>query len=188
LGTSRWTGHVKIGADWIVEIPKNYGAGEYDIMIGLWDPAASRRYVLEGDDDGSLRYRLGKLVAQGKAENVTNIRLIAHKPKPRPPSRWNAMGIPIDFGHIVTEGALRCEAKKDRLVVTALPDVGGFTVAMLIDRLKMTAAEDVKSVIAVDSDGKKTRSVSFETKGNVLSFDTREDEFAYQVLFKDRSP
>jgi hypothetical protein len=52
----------------------------------------------------------------------------------------------------------------------------------------MTGAKNTKSVIAIDADGKKMRSVNFETKESLLSFYTREDEFAYQVLFKDPSP
>ncbi len=188
LGTSRWTGHVTTGADWIVEIPQEHGAGEYDITIGLWDLATGGRYRLDGDDDGSQRYKLGKLVADAVGEEVTNIRLIKHQTTPRPPSRWNVRGIPIDFGHIVTEGALRCEAKKDMIVVTPLPDIGPFTVAIRINRLKMTGAENIKSVIAIDADGKKIRSVNFETKENLVSFQARKDEFAYQVLLQGYVP
>jgi len=187
LRTSRWTGHVKTGADWVVEIPKDYGAGEYEVTIGLWDPATGRRYKLDGDDDGRLRYRLGKLVAEGERRKVVNVRLIKGKAEQKPPSRWNIERMPIDFGPVITRGALRCEWKKDMIVVTPLPDVGSFTVAICVDKLNGVRGEDVRSVMAVGADGRDIRGVEHEIEGNLVKFETRKGEFAYEVLLRHLS-
>jgi len=179
IGASKWTGRFKTGADRIAYVPAEYGPGVYDIGIGLWDPATGRRYPLLGDDDGSTRYRLGKLIVEGTPDNITNIRLVKHKPKPQPPARWNAAGIPVDFGPIQTDGALRFRAENDSIVLTPLPDIEPFTVTLRADR-----AFKAESIVAVDSEGGKTRDVDFTVKGNLVQFETRDDEFAY-VLGKD---
>jgi hypothetical protein len=44
---------------------------------------------------------------------------------------------------------------------------------------------ELKSVVAVDADGKKIRDVDFTVKGNLVEFETRENEFAY-ILQKDK--
>jgi len=185
IGTSKWTGRFKTGENWIAGVPAEYGPGEYDIGIGLWDPATGRRYPLLGDDDGSTRYRLGKLIVEGTPEKITNIRLVKHEPAPQPPARWNAAGIAIDFGPVKTDGALRCRMENDAIVVTPLPDIEPFTVTLRLDRLRAGEAAKVESVVAVDSEGGRIRDVDFTVKGNLVQFETREDEFAY-VLRKDK--
>jgi len=183
--TNRWTGRVKTGADWIAEIPSSYGPGEYDITIGLWDPATGRRYALRGDDDGSSRYRLGKLLVEGTPEKITNIRLLKHPHKPQPPIRWNIGRVPIDFGPVLTDGALRCEFIDNGIAVTPLPDIGPFTVKLRPDRLPGITPIKVTSVVALDAEGGNPRNVDFTVRGNVVGFQTRENEFAY-VFRKDK--
>ena len=181
-GTSRWEDRVTTGANWIAEIPKTYGPGEYDITIGLWDPSTGRRYELLGDDDGSSRYHLGKLVAEGTGENVTNIRLIKHKPKPQFPLRWNVSGTPIDFGPVVTQGAFRCRLKGNMIEITPLPDLDPFTITLRVDKLTGTKDTQVTSATAIDEDGKNIRTVEFEVKRNLATFKTRKNEFAYKII------
>lgn len=182
LRTSKWYGNVSTAANWIVEIPKGYGAGEYDITIGLWDPSTGRRYGLDGDDDGSMRYKLGKLVAEGIEGNIANIHLVKHKSAQRRPSRWNTGRIPVDFGPAATEGAFRCELKRQKTVVTPLPQIAPFNIKMRLDKLTGAEAVDVKSVVAVDPEDKTIRNVEFKSQGHVLEFRTRENEFAYHIL------
>jgi hypothetical protein len=102
------------------------------------------------------------------------------KPKPEPSSRWNVNRTSIDFGSVVTEGALRCELKKNMIVVTPLPDIDPFTITLRIDKLTGSSAQ-VKSVIAVDADGRNIRNVQFDTKANLVKFQTRKNDFAYQI-------
>ncbi|MBL7153628.1 MAG: hypothetical protein ISS79_07915 [Phycisphaerae bacterium] len=185
IGTSKWTGRLKTGENWTAGIPAEYGPGEYDIGIGLWDPASGRRYPLLGDDDGSTRYRLGKLIVEGRPQKITSIRIVKHEPGPQPSARWNVAGVPIDFGPVQTDGALRCRVENDAIVVTPLPDIEPFSVMLRPERLRGGGAVKVESVVAVDSEGEKLRDVDFTVKGNLVQFQTRKDEFAY-VLGKDK--
>ena len=165
-----------------MEIPRSYGAGEYDITIGLWDPSTGRRYGLDGDDDGGTRYKLGTLVAEGTEGNITNIQLLKHQSTQRHSPRWNTGRIPVDLGPVVTEGAFRCELKGQRIVVTPLPETAPFSIAMRLDKLTGARAADARSVVAVDAKGSVIRDVAFNKKGHVLEFLTRENEFAYHIL------
>jgi hypothetical protein len=183
-GTSKWAGRITTGENWIAQIPNNYGTGEYEITIGLWDPSTGRRYELLGDDDGSRRYILGKLVAEGTGENITNIRLIKHKPKPRPLPRWNVGRSPVDFGPVVTEGAFRCRSEGDNITVTPLPGLEPFTVTLRADKLTGTKGKQTASVTAIDADAKKIRNVKFDGKETLVRFQTRKDEFAYKIVLK----
>ena len=183
-GTSKWAGRVKTGDNWIAQIPRNYGAGEYEITIGLWDPSTGRRYELLGDDDGSTRYHLGKLVAEGTDEKITNIRLVKHKLKTQPPLRWNVGRIPIDFGTVVTEGAFRCQLNKNTIVVTPLPGLEPFTVTLRTDKLTGTKDKYATSISAIDADDKNIRSVEFDAQNTQIQFQTRKNEFAYKIVLK----
>ncbi len=108
----------------------------------------------------------------------------------RGPSRcyFNARGfrnvnkVSIDFGPVVTEGAFRYELKKNMIVVTPLPDIDPFTVTLRVDKLTSIKAMQVASITAIDADGKNIRSVKFDTKANLVEFQTRKNEFAYQIL------
>ncbi|MBW8040533.1 MAG: hypothetical protein FVQ85_11080 [Planctomycetes bacterium] len=186
-GTNKWKGRVTTGDNWIVEIPQTYGAGEYGITIGLWDPSTGRRYALYGDDDGSTRYHLGKLVVEGTDEKITNIRLVKHKSRPQPPIRWNAGRTPINFGPVETQGAFRCRLEKNMIVVTPLPDIDPFTVALYIEKLTGTKGTQAASITAIDTDGKKIRSVKFDAQNTQVQFQTRKNEFAYKIVLKPLS-
>jgi hypothetical protein len=100
--------------------------------------------------------------------------------------RWNAGKVRIDFGPVVTEGTLRCELQENMVVVTPLPDIGAFTVDAHLNRLTGAGSAKVKSIIAVDAAGGNIRTVEFVSEGNRVKFQTRSDEFAYQVLLLER--
>jgi len=181
LGTSKWTGRVRTGTDHTVGVPDQYGPGEYEITVGLWDPATGRRYPLMGTDDGTTRYRLGKLIVEGSGRNVTGIRLEKYEPSTPPAPRWNIAGVPIDFGPVRTDGALRCQYKDGHVVITPLPDSKPFTVRLSAASLPPTTVE---SVDAVDATGRTIRNVSVAKGSDYIEFETRENEFAY-VIRKD---
>ncbi len=183
-GTSKWSGRVTTGENWTAQIPNDFGAGEYEITIGLWDPSTGRRYELLGEDDGSRRYQLGKLVAEGTDEKITNIRLVKHKPKPQPPLRWNIGRIPIDFGPVVTTGAFRCELNKNTIVVTPLPDLEPFTITLRTDKLTGTKDKYATSVTAINANGNNIRNVKFDAQNSQMQFQTSKNEFAYKIVLK----
>jgi len=122
------------------------------------------------------------------AGNITNVRLVKHQAEPEPQVRWNLKRVPVDFGSVVTAGAVRCELKEDVIVVTPLPEMEPFTVGIRVDRLMGADRAVVKSVMAVDSAGKNIRHVGFKTEADMVKFHTRENEFAYHLLLGRPSP
>ncbi|MHC4312636.1 MAG: hypothetical protein ACYSW3_09265 [Planctomycetota bacterium] len=140
--------------------------------------------TLYGDDDGSTRYHLGKLIVEETDEKITNIRLVRHKLKTQPPLRWNVGRIPIDFGPVVTEGAFRCQLNKNTIVVTPLPGLEPFTVTLRTDKLTGTKGKYAASISAIDAEDKNIRSVKFDAQNTQIQFQTRKNEFAYKIVLK----
>jgi hypothetical protein len=89
--------------------------------------------------------------------------------------------VPITFGPVVTEGAFRLQLGRGVIVVTPLPDLDSFTVEVRFDELFDGVAAQVESIIAVDSSGGKIRDVEFESRSNLVKFQTRGGEFAYRI-------
>ncbi|MEN6426375.1 MAG: hypothetical protein ABFE13_13525 [Phycisphaerales bacterium] len=183
-GTSQWTGTIRLGENWIAQIPSQCGPGEYEILVGLWDPATGRRYGLLGSDDGTTRYHLGTLVVEGTTGAIDNIRLVTTDATAPETASWNIERVPGDFGPVITEGAIRCERMQNSLVVTPLPELGPFSVALRPERFGLSGAAAVQSIVAVNADGLEIRRVDFEQTGDLLRFATRRDEFAYQIRFE----
>ena len=75
------------------------------------------------------------------------------------------------------------------IVVTPLPDIDPFTVTLRVDKLTGTKGIQAASITAIDTDGKNIRNVvlgtpygEFDAKKTLAKFQTRKNEFAYQVL------
>lgn len=179
-GASQWKSTVRLGEEATVHIPAKYGAGEYEILVGLWDPTTGRRYALLGDEDGQTRYRLGKLIVQGADGSVTGVRLVKRDAPAQAAWRWNIAKKQIDFGPAQTSGAFRCQRQGRDLLVTPLPDLASFSVALRPGRFGF---QGTKSVHAVDADGTVIRSVHREQDGDTLRFEARRGEFAYRIRF-----
>ncbi|UCD49861.1 MAG: hypothetical protein JSW27_20320 [Phycisphaerales bacterium] len=182
--TSEWRGAVPLGDDWITTIPSRCSAGQYEILVGLWDPATGARYSLLGQDDGTLRFRLGTLVAEGRGGRITNVSVVPHESRPTP-AELNLGKAPADFGLVRTDGAFRCRRAGDTVVVTPLPELGAFSVALRPSELGFSADRRVRTVLAVDRAGKTIRPVDFETTENGLEFETRGREFAYNIRLEE---
>ena len=180
-GTSRWRGAVRLGDEWTAQIPSQYGPGAYEILVGLWDPRTGRRYGLLGDDDGTTRHRLGRLVAEGAEGRIDTVRLVKKAGPRERTARWNVERVPVDFGPAVTEGAFRCERDGTALVITPLPDLGPFSIALRPEKLGIPAARSIRSAHAVDAGGNKTRQLEYEHSDNVPRFRTQRGEFAYRI-------
>ncbi|HNS20266.1 MAG TPA: hypothetical protein PKH24_07190 [Sedimentisphaerales bacterium] len=182
--TSQWAGTIRLGDNWVVQIPSQYGPGEYGIWVGLWDPTTGRRYGLLGEDDGTTRYRVGTLVVEGAAGTIGAIRLVAADAPAPATALWNIGRVAVDFGPAITEGAFRCERTPDALVVTPLPQLGPFSVALRPERLGWPAGARAQSIDGVNADGEAIRRVDFEQMSDLLRFTTRRDEFAYRIRFQ----
>ena len=187
IGTSRWTGPVTTGRDRVIQVPADREERDYRIVVGLWDPTAGRRYPLLGTEVGSTGYLLGRLLVERRGGKVTNVRLVRHEPPAGPAPRWNVAGKPIDFGPAVTTGALRCERRKDALIVTPLPDLPPFDVTLRLDRLAGKTAR-VASLVAVDANGRERRPLEFQAADGRITFRTRKGEFAYRIALRPGGP
>jgi hypothetical protein len=180
VGTSRWTGRVTTGKDNAIQVPAGQDEKEYRIVVGMWDPAAGRRYPLRGTDVGHLSYLLGRLLIERSGGKVTGLRLVRHEPPAEPAPRWNVEGKPIDFGPAVTTGALRCERQKDALIVTPLPDTPAFEVSLRLSRLAAPGRR-ATAIAAVDAAGREMRKLEFAAKDGSVTFRTAKGDFAYRV-------
>jgi hypothetical protein len=180
-GTSQWTGAVRLGEDRIIQIPPECGPGEYEIRVGMWDPAGGQRYSLLGADDGTMRYVLGTLVVSNLSDRTGGLRLVKADPAGEEPPSWNTSRVPIDFGPAITEGAFRCERAEDGLVVTPLPQLRPFSIALRLEELGLGTPDKVRSIVAVNAAGQETRSVDFEPVRGPIRFATRPGEFAYRI-------
>jgi len=179
--TSKWAGRVTTGGGRTVYIPEAADQREYDVVVGMWDPRAGRRYPLRGEDVGSSAYRIGRLVIERTGNKVTGVSLVKRQAAPPPPPRWNVAGRPVDFGPIVTAGALRCTVAGGRIVLTALPDVDGFTVAVRPKDLTAGKLAEIESVQAIDRTGRAIRTVEHKTQEGVVTLRTKRGEFAYEL-------
>jgi len=110
--TSQWrTGQSIHDGTWNVSLPANLPDGDYDWVIGLFDAAGDgSRVHLEGVDDGTTRFRLGKLhLAKGGAL----VAFHAETGPPTPaPTAWytphlNNANEVIDFDDLRTDGSVR---------------------------------------------------------------------------------
>ena len=180
-GTSAWKGRVATGKDWAPEaIPQDFTGTEYEITAGLYDPEGGKRYPLLGDEEGSTRYRLGKLIVERDGDKIKSVRLVKHEPAPELPPRTNVAKTPIPFGPATTEGAFRCEVRDKTITLTSLPDSDPFTITLALDKL-MKGPAQVRSIHAVGMDGAQIRQVSFDGKENSARFQIQPNEFAYQL-------
>jgi hypothetical protein len=170
-----------------------FAGGDIHRQIITWESGA-KVYVNRGESDwlvaGRCLPQYGCFAANGSIESsIEKINGIIVE-QSRAPSRFyvnaRASG-PVDFGPVLTDGALRCQTKDDAIVITPLPDTAPFAVKLSPDRLPVPHSRDreLQSVVAVDADGKSIRDVDFTVKGNLVEFQTRENEFAY-ILQKDK--
>jgi hypothetical protein len=179
--TSQWQGRVTTGDNWVMGLPDECPAGEYDILVGLYDPTSrGRRYRLLGDEDPERRYRIGTLVVEGKGGDVSGMRMREPTGLTSLVTRLKPNTTPVDFGNTKTTGAFRCEIDGDRLVLTPLPDDDAFALTLRVDRIRGRCAK-VLAVEGIDREDKKTREIDFRTVGQEVSFTTNRDDFAYQV-------
>jgi hypothetical protein len=167
--TSQWNGNVLTGTNWTIQIPTNMPLGEYEILVGLFDPKnRNARQRLVGDEDARCRYCIGTLIV--KADDIG---LVKPAESFVPSARWLANKSPVDFGVATTDGAFRCETVGDKLIVTPLPDGNDFTVRLLVDR--------ANAVEAIDAKGSVVRAVPFKVEGRELTFAASKGDFAYRI-------
>lgn len=179
--TSQWQGRVTTGENWTMTLPEDCPPGEYEILVGLYDPGSrGERYRLVGDEDPQRRYRIGILVVEGKGQDVTAIRLKKSSGVTSLAARLEPNVTPIDFGVAKTAGGFRCQIHDDHLLVTPLPDGDGFLLTLDLEEILGRGAR-ATAVYAVDAHGTKTRDVAFDVVNKRIQFETMKGGFGYRL-------
>jgi len=182
--TEKWKAALQTGAWKRVEIPSEWGPGEYEVVIGLHS-RGSGRWALQGDDDGTRRYRLGKLLVKGNADKVSGIGFVPAKPKRQEPIRVNYKKVTIDFGPVTTNGAVRIIRRPNGLRIVPLPECPPFVLTMdaaALLRAPAARRRALSSARALDEQGRPTGQTvrgAFSPTGWTFQFDGR--AFAYDV-------
>lgn len=183
--TTEWQGHATTGADWTITIPDGMPAGDYDVLVGLYDPKnRGARERLQGDEDSRRRYRIGKLVVAGtKSGDITGVRLVQPEKPFEPSARWFANEGTVDFGAAKTDGAFRCEVAPHCLIVTPLPDGPDFELQV---RLPAVLGRNlaVQSVEAIDASGVAHGAARYTETADGVAFTAAGNIFAYRINFR----
>lgn len=180
---SQWVGQVTTGPEWAVRVPDGMPPGEYEIVVGLYDPANGHRYRLLGDEDYARRYRLGRLVVEGEIANgITNVSAVRLKTA-LPPSAvagLPAMVAPTDFGFVRTSGAMRIQPKGNALFLQPLPEGDDFEVSINLQRLP-GHRHSPRALHAVDAQGKDIRVVTYAAEPASVRFTVNRTDFGYRL-------
>jgi hypothetical protein len=89
----------------------------------------------------------------------------------------------VDFGPVVTAGAVRCQTGDGRLTVTPLPDGPDFRLRLRPEGL-LGRPVQVTAVEVMDAAGTVTRAVTFRADGGEVSFDVTAGDFAYSLRWR----
>ncbi|HWQ92929.1 MAG TPA: hypothetical protein VN673_14730, partial [Clostridia bacterium] len=180
---SAWSGRVVTGTNWTVGIPPGMPLGEYDVLVGLYDPNGGKRYRLLGDETDGRRYLVGTLIVDGAvqagATNITSVRL-----KKSALADANASPAinrsPVNFGSVITSGALRLIRDSKTLVFLPLPDGNDFTIECASG---LFHGRKPQALHAIDPRGAALRPVPFTTGPTRFYFRVDKNDFGYRLDF-----
>jgi hypothetical protein len=156
----------------------------FAIRFGLYDPLDGGRLSLLGPTENG-RARGGTLRIEANGEATLT---------PEPPDanelamqqRLNNTRKIVDFGLAQTNGAFRLQHSGNLWQLTPLPDSDAFAVKLQLAKLG-GAGRKVLSVVPVLQNGAVAEKISFTHNGNVLSFQTTPEVFAFRISFAPRS-
>jgi hypothetical protein len=185
IRTSRWSGRITTGTNWVVEVPEKIPPGEYDVLVGLFNaPGNGKRFRLIGDEDSQRRYRLGKIFIEGGGPGaITGIRF---EPSPLARTFPVAAGVTskaTDFGLAQTKGAFKVSVEPQGLIVMPLPDGEDFEVTL---NLRQIVSRDVSvhSLYAVNVKGERQQDCPFTKGPGTVAFTVRKDTFEYRLTLE----
>lgn len=181
-GTSQWKGTITTGANRPIHLPKELGAGEYQILVGLYDRAGdSHRARLRSADDGSRRYSVGRLVVEGDENpggKISAIRLISEQAPE--PARLLPNPRPTDFGAVILGGGAQIHVEGKDILLTPLPDSPRGKISLRPG--KFLGKERIpKRIESITADGKVLGEIDFQETDGLLSFTPSEDGFAFRI-------
>jgi hypothetical protein len=180
--TSQWRGKVTTGADWLIQIPAEMTAGDYEVLVTLVDTTERppRRFRLLGDEDAGKRFRVGVVTLTGSGTNLTGAVLGQPIPSGALPTRSLANANPGDFGWVITPGAIRCQVEPaaGAAILTPLPETPAFPVRVVPARLGLGS---VTQVVALDPQGKPLGTIPVAKHPDGISWLVDGKAFAYRV-------
>jgi Family of unknown function (DUF5696) len=108
--TSQWQpGQMVSDGPWNIALPGTLADGDYDWLIGLFDPGDGSRVALQGVDDGTLRIRLGVLRLANAGTALTfspETNTPAFDPTAWSSQHLNSSNTVVDFGDARTDGSI----------------------------------------------------------------------------------
>lgn len=135
--TAQWpAGQVISDGPWTLTVPSSMPDGDYDWLIGLFEPASGTRLSLLGVDDGSQRIRLGVLHVQS-AGSVLTFTPETGAPVDRTPwylAHLNVSNVVVDFGDIRTDGSVRLTRNGSAWSLQPWPRDRSFTLELSAQR------------------------------------------------------
>jgi len=160
----------------VARLPEAVQAGdEFELGVGLFVAGDGRRLAILGRDDGTRRIRLGKI-------RVLENRSIHWTPEPVTvdefATRVNINAKPIDFGWVVTAGALKAERQPQAVLLTPLPnEKAGMRYQIRSDRLPWPIPLP-KRIVAITESGEVLWDRPLADDG---AFQHDEQAFAYRL-------
>ena len=158
---------------------------EFDLLVGLYDPAGGGRLTLSGPLTDDQRVRLGKLRVEGDGEKVTGLAWKPHEETAADPylARLNPERTPVDFGEVTTAGGVRLRPLAESLVITILPGERRpeFDVSIRLGDLPWTV-KTTAEVEAVAEDGSVLSREAITAAAGVVTITGRPDVFEYRLL------
>ena len=141
--TSEWQPGQRVNdGPWNITLPANLPDGDYDWLIGLYDPSDGSRVALQGVDDGTSRIRLGTLHLASAGSTVkfapeTNAPTVD-------PTTWydphlNHANVVVDFGTLRTDGSVWLHREGNLWRLKTWPRDRNFTVELSRSRFAQPA-------------------------------------------------
>lgn len=156
--TAHWrAGETVNDGPWNVSLPANLADGDYDWLLGLYEPGVGERLVLQGLDDGSRRIRLGTLRVSDHGASLTFIA------ETRSPARYrevwdrprlNLSNRVVDFGDARTDGSFWLRRNGQGWLLQTWPRERRFVVEL--DRNRFNCPDTVASDGGTASEVKPT--------------------------------
>ncbi|MCD6508424.1 hypothetical protein J7M22_17630 [Candidatus Poribacteria bacterium] len=151
-----------------IAIPDGVPDGQYEIRLGLYDKAG--RVRMEGGDDGSARYIVGAIKVKGDKVEFEPV-------LPRKPigveGRINPDGGAVDFGEVITAGAVVILPKREKLMLVPHPRAESFEIGLRPEKIVFSLGisdqfREISRAEAISADGKVLSRIPLRRDGKVI--------------------
>lgn len=168
-----------------VAFPKNVEEGLYSVWYGMWNPKSNARLAIEGNDAGR-RIIAGYVRVSKSGDRISRVEWInAGDISSGGNVSDRVLGInrsckPVDFGGVVTAGAIRFDHPKGgEWRLTALPNSKSFQVTIDLEAFGAGKA----NVLAVEPIDPADPKVDWKQEDAKLTFTFPSRAFSYRIRF-----